>query len=294
MKQSDLGSVLEHREANLPQGSTDNHSYLDRLTRQRLLTFEEETELSARVQKGDAQAKDRLVEANMRLVMNIARTYSYVAIPFEDLIQEGAIGLMMAAERFDPSKGYRFSTYATAWIKQAIGRAIDNTARAIRIPGNVSELLRKVEGTRAMLVREQGEEPTTDQIAARLGISTAQVDALIQSCQEPVSLDMLVGDDDGSSLSSLLADNAAVNPQETVLCRERTTQLAALLSVLTPKEREIMLMGLGFDDVSPCPPKGIGAKLRISRERVKQIEIQALRKLKIAAKRFDFFIQSRP
>jgi RNA polymerase primary sigma factor len=263
---------------------------VSKLTRQRLLTFEEEVELAGRVKCGGKkakEAKDRLVEANMRLVINIAKNYHNPLVPFEDLVQEGAIGLMTAAERFDPGKGYRFSTYATHWIRQAISRAIDNKAKAIRIPAHVSETLRKLERTRAMLFREQGEEPSADQLAQRMGLSARKITALLQAGMEPVSLDMLVGDEENTTLASLINDRTAANPQEAVLSAEMQQELDELLAVLTPREREIMRKRLGFDGDSTQVLQEIGEKLHISRERVRQIEVQALRKLKFAAKRRD-------
>ncbi len=168
MKDEDGATAIEPDKAGEPEeeievkGSLEVLSYINQLTRQRLLTFSEEVELAARVQRGDGRARDRLVEANMRLVINIAKNYHNPLVPFEDLVQEGAIGLMTAAERFDPAKGYRFSTYATHWIRQAISRAIDNKAKAIRIPAHVSESLRKLERMRSLLTRENGEEPSPE------------------------------------------------------------------------------------------------------------------------------------
>jgi RNA polymerase primary sigma factor len=267
----------------LPRGSADTQSYLNHLTRQRLLTFEEEVALSARVQNGDARAKDRLVEANMRLVINIAKNYHNPLVPFEDLIQEGAIGLMMAAERFDPSKGFRFSTFATLWIRKAISGALDNKAKAIRLPAHVAEALRKLERVSALLAREQGEEPTLEQIATRLGVAAEQVEALLQVGQEPVSLDMLVGQEENTTLASLLHDHSAVNPQEAVLRQERQKELNQLLSVLSPGELAIICKGLGFEKGAAQGLQKSGEKRHVSRERARRIEIQALRKLKTAA-----------
>jgi len=280
---------LEMDEDALPRGG-DALSYITRLTRERLLTSEEEVALALRVQRGGKQAKeakDRLVEANMRLVINIAKNYHNPLVPFEDLVQEGAIGLMTAAERYDPSKGYRFSTYATHWIRQAISRAIDNKAKAIRIPAHVSETLRKLERTRALLFREHGEEPSAEQLAQKMGLSIRKVSALLLAGQEPVSLDMLVGDEENTTLASLINDRTAANPQDAVLCAEMQKELDDLLAVLTPREREIMRKRLGFDEESAQVLQEIGEKLHISRERVRQIEVQALKKLKFAAKRRD-------
>lgn len=264
-------------------------SYMTRLTRQRLLTAEEEVALSARVQNGDRRAKERLVEANMRLVINIAKNYHNPLVPFEDLVQEGAIGLMTAAERYDPSKGYRFSTYATHWIRQAISRAIDNKAKAIRIPAHVSETLRKIERAKMLLQRENGEEPSAELLSQTLGLSIRKVNALLQAGQEPVSLDMLVGDEENTTLASLINDRSASNPQEALLSQEMQRELLGLLSTLNPRELEIMRRRLGYDDDSAQVLQEIGESLHISRERVRQIEMQALKKLKYAAKRRDLF-----
>lgn len=293
MKDDDGAEALEPTKVEEPEedievkGSLEVLSFINRLTRQRLLTFHEEVDLAARIQRGDIRAKDRLVEANMRLVINIAKNYHNPLVPFEDLVQEGAIGLMTAAERFDPAKGYRFSTYATHWIKQSISRAIDNKAKAIRIPAHVSESLRKLEKMRSQLMRETGEEPSAELLGQMLGISPRKVNALLQAGQEPVSLDMLVGDEENTTLASLIFDRTAANPQEAVLGAEMQQQLSSLLSILTPREREIMQKRLGFEDDSAQVLQEIGEKMHISRERVRQIEVQALRKLKFAAKRRD-------
>jgi RNA polymerase primary sigma factor len=279
----------EDEEAIASREGTESLSYLNRLTRQPLLSFEDEVRLAARVQSGDTRARDQLVEANMRLVINIAKHYHNPLVPFEDLVQEGAIGLMTAAERYDSSKGFRFSTYATHWIKQAISRAIDNKSKAIRIPAHVSETLRKLERARLELRREFGEEPSSEQIAKAVGMSARKVNALLQASQEPVSLDMLVGDEENTTLASLLNDRSAANPQDAVLSSEKQQMLDRLLSMLTPREREIMRRRLGFDEDSTQVLQEIGEKMHISRERVRQIEAQALKKLKYAAKRGDLY-----
>jgi RNA polymerase primary sigma factor len=282
----------EEEEETLPRSSAETLSYITRLTRQRLLTFDEEVALAHQIQcggKAAQEAKDRLVESNMRLVINIAKNYHNPLVPFEDLVQEGAIGLMTAAERFDPSKGYRFSTYATHWIRQAISRAMDNKAKAIRIPAHVSETLRKLERARACLLREQGEEPTAEQLAQKVGLSTRKVCALLQASQEPVSLDMLVGEEENTTLASLINDRAAANPQDAVLSAELQRELAELLASLNSREREIMLRRLGFEDEAAQVLQEIGESMHISRERVRQIEVQALKKLKMAAKRRDLY-----
>lgn len=247
----------------MARGGAEASSYLNQLTRQRLLSAEEEIDLSARIQLGDRRAKDRLVESNMRLVINIAKNYHNPQIPFEDLVQEGAIGLMTAAERFDASKGFRFSTYATHWIKQSICRAIDNKSKAIRIPAHVSEALRKLERLRADLARQLDDEPTVEQLAHHLGISAHKVNALLQAGQEPVSLDMLVGDEENTTLASLINDRTAPDPQEAVLDAEIQQELDRLLAILTPREQEIMRKRLGFEEDSTLVLQEIGVTMHI-------------------------------
>lgn len=261
-------------------------SLLNKLTRVALLTPEEEIELAERARRGDEEAKQKLVEANMRLVMNIAKHYRNALVPFEDLVQEGAIGLMNAVERYDPSKGYRFSTYATHWIRQAIGRAIDNKAKTVRIPAHVAEQLRRLERERDRLRRETGEEPSIEQLAKALGVSSKKILQLQQAAQEPLSLDMLVGEEEDTSLGSLIHDQNVRDPEEVMLETERRRVLDELLRTeLNDRERQVIIRRLGYGDQDEQVLQEIGEALKISRERVRQIEAQAMRKLKDAAKR---------
>ncbi len=261
-------------------------SLLNRLTRVALLTPEEELELAKRARKGDEEAKQKLVEANMRLVMNIAKHYRNALVPFEDLVQEGAIGLMNAVERYDPSRGYRFSTYATHWIRQAIGRAIDNKAKTVRIPAHVAEQLRRMERERDRLRRETGDEPSIEQLAKAMGVSPKKILQLQQAAQEPLSLDMLVGEEEDTSLGSLIHDQNVRDPEEVMLEMERRKVLDELLETeLTDRERQVIIRRLGYGDQEEQVLQEIGEALKISRERVRQIEAQAMRKLKDAARR---------
>jgi RNA polymerase primary sigma factor len=266
----------------------DTQSYINRLTRVGLLTADEEVRLAIKVGRGGvegARARARLVEANMRLVVSIAKTYRASGIPFEDLVQEGAIGLMTATERFDPYRGFRFSTYATQWIRQAIGRAVDNKSKSIRIPAHVSESLRKLERIRAEVRRETGEEPSLELLSERLGVPVRKVNSLLSTTQEPISLDTPVGDEDSTSLGALLTDKSTPDPQDELVDAEVRDEISALLYALDERERLIIWRRFGFDDDESTVLQEIGAELNISRERVRQIEAQALRKLRALARK---------
>ena len=262
-------------------------SYLNRLTQAPLLTQEEEVALTRAVQKGDAVAKSRLIESNMRLVINIAKGYRNRSIPLEDLIQEGAIGLMQAAERFDPDKGFRFSTYATHWIRQAIGRAIDNKSKAIRLPAHVSQSLRKIERIKGEMARELGREPTLEQIAQVMGTSAKKLQVIIQSSQELLSLDMTVGDSNGTTLAGLLRDESVQDPEAYVMTDETLNELHQIISELNDREQRIMRVKFQMPEPGkPLEgPEDVAAQLKLSRDRMRQIELQAIKKLKAIAQR---------
>lgn len=260
-------------------------SYLSRLTQAPLLTPEEEVTLTKAVQNGDQEARQRLIESNMRLVINIAKTYRNRAIPLEDLIQEGAIGLMQAAERFDPDKGFRFSTYATHWIRQAIGRAIDNKSKAIRLPAHVSQSLRRVEKERLRLARELGYDPSPEQIASAMGISSKKLITLLQSSQELLSLDMTVGDSGGMTLGGLIKDTTGKDPESVVLSHEMLTELQRIMQELNEREQRVMRLRFRLDGSDAPLQEDIAKEMKLSRERVRQIEVQAIKKLRALAVR---------
>ena len=261
-------------------------SYLSRLTQAPLLTAEEEASLTRAVQRGDRASRQKLVESNMRLVINIAKSYRNRSIPLEDLIQEGAIGLMQAAERFDPDKGFRFSTYATHWIRQSIGRAIDNKSKAIRLPAHVSQSLRKIEKERTKLLRELGSDPSTEQLAFAIGISPKKLQTLIQSSQELLSLDMTLGEGSGMTLGGLLRDSSQGDPEAIVFTQEMIEELQRIICELNEREQHVMRLRFRLDGSSESVLQDdIAREMKLSRERVRQIELQAIKKLRALAQR---------
>lgn len=266
------------------QHDGDLPSYLSRLTQAPLLSFEEEIVLTRAALAGDLHSKQRLIESNMRLVINIARAYQSRLVPLEDLIQEGAIGLIQATERFDPDKGFRFSTYATHWIRQCISRAIDNKAKAIRLPAHVSQSLRRIERERQRLLRELGKDPTNDQIALAMGISVNKLNLIIESSRELLSLDMAVGER-SVTLGSLLPDENAPDPEQQLISQEMMEEVQVIFQELTEREQRVMHMRFRNDGMPPPRHDDLAQELKLSRERVRQIEIQAIKKLRALANR---------
>ena len=271
----------------LPMATEDEiPSYLSRLTQVPLLTPDEELKLTRAIKAGDVGARQRLIEANMRLVINIAKSYRNKSIPFEDLIQEGAIGLMQAAERFDPEKGYRFSTYATHWVRQAIGRAIDNKSKAIRLPAHISQSLRKIEKERQRILGETGIEPTPEQLATALGLPAKKLQLLMQTSQEVVSLDQSVGESGGMTIGGLIRDTGESGDVESlVMDAEVVHELRRILSELNDKEQSVMRLRFHFDVSDAHKQAEFAKEMKLTRERVRQIEIQAIKKLRALAHR---------
>lgn len=256
-------------------------SYLGKLTQAPLLNADEEAALTRAAREGCPDARKRLIESNMRLVISIAKSFHSKSVPLEDLIQEGAIGLINACEKFDPSRGFRFSTYATHWIRQAVGRAIDNKSKAIRLPAHVYQTLRKIERAKLKVMHEIGAEPTFDQVAGELGITPARLKHFIQSSQDLLSLDMHVGDGENTTLGSMIRDSRTTDPEESVLTSEMMEELRVVMQQLSDRERQVMSYRLRLTDEEMVGVReALSIEMNISRERVRQIELVAIKKLR--------------
>lgn len=254
--------------------------YLREIGRVPLLTAEQEIELAKRIAKGDKAAKDAMVEANLRLVVSIAKKYIGRGLDLLDLIQEGSSGLLRAVEKFDYTKGFKFSTYATWWIRQAITRAIADQARTIRIPVHMVETINKLIRTQRRLVQELGREPLPEEIAAEMEIEVDKVNHILKIKQDIVSLESPVGDDKDSSLSEFIVDEDSKKPDEVAADQLLKEQVASVLSLLTPREQKILRMRFGLEDGRSHTLEEVGLEFGVTRERIRQIEAKALTKLR--------------
>ena len=254
--------------------------YLKDIGRIPLLNQEREQQLSIMIANGDEKAKNELVEANLRLVVSIAKRYVGKGIFFLDLIQEGNLGLMKAVDKFDYTKGYKFSTYATWWIRQSITRAIADQARTIRIPVHMVETIHKVSRTSRQLLQELGREPTIDEISEKLGMNADKVREIIKTAQEPVSLETPVGEEEDTHLADFIPDDSSPTPSEAVSFQLLKEQLDRVLHTLSPREEMVIKLRFGFDDGRPRTLEEVGSEFNITRERIRQIEAKALRKLR--------------
>ncbi|MDD6884294.1 MAG: RNA polymerase sigma factor RpoD [Eubacteriales bacterium] len=254
--------------------------YLKEIGKVPLLSADEEIELAKRMEEGDEDAKHRLSEANLRLVVSIAKRYVGRGMLFLDLIQEGNLGLIKAVEKFDYRKGYKFSTYATWWIRQAITRAIADQARTIRIPVHMVETINKLIRVSRQLLQEYGREPLPEEIAEEMGISEDKVREIIKIAQEPVSLETPIGEEEDSHLGDFIPDDDAPAPAEAAAFTLLKEQLMSVLSTLTPREEMVLKLRFGLEDGRARTLEEVGKEFKVTRERIRQIEAKALRKLR--------------
>ena len=255
-------------------------AYLKEIGQVPLLSAEEEQTLARAARAGDADARRRLSEANLRLVVSVAKRYAGRGLPFLDLIQEGNLGLMKAAEKFEPDRGFKFSTYATWWIRQSITRAIADQGRTIRIPVHLVEHINRVRKTAGELLRKNGREPTAEEIAVRLEMEPDRVRELLQLAQEPVSLETPVGEEEDAHLEDFIQDEEAGIPVDEASRQLLRRELMSVLKSLTPREERVITLRFGLDDGRPRTLEELGKEFNVTRERIRQIEAKALRKLR--------------
>ena len=254
--------------------------YLKEIGRISLLSNEEETELSIRVANGDEEAAALLAESNLRLVVSIAKRYVGRGLLFLDLIQEGNIGLMKAVEKFDHDKGYKFSTYATWWIRQAITRAIADQARTIRVPVHMVETINKMSRIQRQMTLELNREPSEEEIAERMGIPVEKVREVIKISQDPVSLETPIGEEDDSHLGDFIKDESSLSPEEYATNEILKEEIKSVLETLQPREQQVLELRFGLIDGTCYTLEEVGKRFNVTRERIRQIEAKALRKLR--------------
>ncbi|MBR5272284.1 MAG: RNA polymerase sigma factor RpoD [Clostridia bacterium] len=266
--------------------------YLKEIGQIPLLSPEEEKDLAIRIANGDEKAKKKLTEANLRLVVSITKKYVGRGMSFLDLIQEGNLGLIKAVSKFDYEKGFKFSTYATWWIRQAITRSIADQARTIRIPVHMIETINKVKKTGSLLLHQNGREATAEEIASELKMSPDKVREIIRMAQEPVSLETPIGEDD-SHLGDFIPDEDAKAPADAASIMMLKEEIRAVLKTLAPREEKVLIMRFGLNDGHPKTLEEVGAEFNVTRERIRQIEAKALRKLRhpSRSKRFKDFLE---
>ena len=254
--------------------------YLKEIGNVPLLSTEEEVALAQRVEAGDESAKKQLIEANLRLVVSIAKKYVGRGMPFLDLIQEGNMGLMKAVDKFDYSKGFKFSTYATWWIRQAITCGIADTGRTIRVPVHMVETINKTLRMTRTLLQELGREPTPEEVAERLGVPVARVREVLKISRDPVSLDTPIGEEDDSHLGDFIEDDSALSPADSAAFSMLREELSTALESLTDRERQVVQLRFGLIDGRARTLEEVGKEFNVTRERIRQIEAKALRKLR--------------
>ena len=299
----DEGSSIDIKDDitdNIPDESKDMsvndnvRMYLKEIGKISLLSLEEEQELSKRVAEGDEKAKNILAESNLRLVVSIAKRYVGRGLLFLDLIQEGNIGLMKAVEKFDYGKGYKFSTYATWWIRQAITRALADQARTIRVPVHMVETINKMARIERQMTLELNREPTDQELSKKMGLSVEKIAEIRKISQDPVSLETPIGEEDDSHLGDFLADERTMSPEDFATYEILKDELRQVLDTLTTREKEVLELRFGLFDGSSHTLEEVGKKFKVTRERIRQIEAKALRKLRHpsrAKKLKDFLIE---
>ena len=254
--------------------------YLKEIGNVPLLSGEEEVELARRVEEGDEEAKKKLTEANLRIVVSIAKKYVGRGMPFLDLIQEGNMGLMKAVDKFDYTKGYKFSTYATWWIRQAITRGIADTGRTIRVPVHMVETINKTLRMTRTLLQDLGREPTPEEVAERLNVPVSRVREVLKISRDPVSLDTPIGEEDDSHLGDFIEDDTALSPSDSAAFSMLRAELSTALESLTDRERQVVRLRFGLEDGRARTLEEVGKEFNVTRERIRQIEAKALRKLR--------------
>ncbi len=254
--------------------------YLKEIGNVPLMSTEEEKALAKRVEQGDEEAKKALTEANLRLVVSIAKKYVGRGMPFLDLIQEGNMGLMKAVDKFDPEKGFKFSTYATWWIRQAITRGIADTGRTIRVPVHMVETINKTLRMTRTLLQDLGREPTPEEVAEKLNVPVGRVREVLKISRDPVSLDTPIGEEDDSHLGDFIEDDSALSPADSAAFSMLRAELGTALESLTDRERQVVRLRFGLEDGRARTLEEVGKEFNVTRERIRQIEAKALRKLR--------------